>query len=124
MSRTEKAVGDKLFQNRTELIVLLVLSATQFTSIVDFMVVMPLGPQLMRSLSIGPTEFGFIVSSYTFAAGAAGLIASSIIDRFARRTAFLTLYAGFLVGTLMCALAPTYALLLAARVLTGAFGGV
>jgi predicted MFS family arabinose efflux permease len=105
-------------------VVLLVLSAVQFTTIVDFVVVMPLGPQLMRSLHIGPGKFGLIVASYTFAAGAAGLVASSIVDRFSRRAAFVALYAGFLVGTLFCALAPTYELLVAARVVTGACGGI
>jgi MFS transporter, DHA1 family, inner membrane transport protein len=124
MSHPEVVADQISLQRRTEQIVLLVLAAVQFTSIVDFMVVMPLGPQLMRTLSIGPTEFGFIVSSYTFAAGAAGLVASSIIDRFPRRNAFLTLFAGFLVGTLLCALAPSYPFLLAARVATGAFGGI
>ena len=69
----------------TERVVLLVLAAVQFTSIVDFVVVMPLGPTLMRSLQIGPAEFGLIVSSYTFAAGLAGLVASSVVDRFSRR---------------------------------------
>jgi MFS transporter, DHA1 family, inner membrane transport protein len=94
MSRIETAECQTSRQNRTERIVLLVLATVQFTSIVDFMVVMPLGPQLMRSLGIGPSQFGLIVSSYTFAAGAAGLVASSIVDRFSRRAAFLTLYAG------------------------------
>ena len=107
-----------------ERVVLLTLAAVQFTSIVDFMVVMPLGPQLMRTLGIGPARFGLVVSSYTFAAGVAGLVASSLIDRFGRRAAFLTLYAGFLVGTLLCGLAPSYATLVAARVATGAFGGI
>src|SRR5947207_2720994 len=88
------------------------------------MIVMPLGPQLMRTLAIGTTRFGLIVSSYTFAAGAAGLVASSIVDRFSRRGAFLTLYSGFLVGTLLCGLAPNYLSLLAARVATGTFGGI
>jgi MFS transporter, DHA1 family, inner membrane transport protein len=124
MSQMEIAGDQTSSQNRTERIVLLVLAAVQFTSIVDFMVVMPLGPQLMRTLRIGPTEFGLIVSSYTFAAAAAGLVASSIVDRFSRRAAFLTLYAGFLLGTLLCALAPSYKFLLAARVATGAFGGI
>lgn len=124
MPPLELASDQPALQARTEKIVLLVLAAVQFTSIVDFMVVMPLGPQLMRTLSIGPTEFGLIVSSYTFAAGAAGLIASSIVDRFSRRAAFLTLYAGFLIGTLLCGLAPSYRFLLAARVITGAFGGI
>ncbi len=104
--------------------VLLTLAAVQFTSIVDFMVIMPLGPQLMRTLGISPAQFGLIVSSYTISAGIAGVVASSLIDRFGRKAAFLALYVGFLVGTLFCGLAPTYPLLLAARVVTGAFGGV
>jgi MFS transporter, DHA1 family, inner membrane transport protein len=111
-------------QRRRERIVLLILGAVQFTTIVDFMIVMPLGPQLMRTLEIGPAKFGLIVSSYTFAAGAAGLVASAIVDRFARRTTFIALNAGFLLGTLLCGLAPSYETLLAARVATGAFGGI
>ena len=86
-------------QERRERLVLFILAAVQFTTIVDFMIVMPLGPQLMRTLSIGPAKFGLIVSSYTFAAGVAGLVASSVVDRFARRTTFMVLYAGFLLGT-------------------------
>src|SRR5579871_2446861 len=79
---------------RRERLVLFILAAVQFTTIVDFMIVMPLGPQLMRTLGIGTAEFGLIVSSYTFAAGLAGLVASSIVDRFARRPTFMLLYAG------------------------------
>jgi MFS transporter, DHA1 family, inner membrane transport protein len=107
-----------------ERLVLTILAAVQFTTIVDFMIVMPLGPQLMRTLEIGPAEFGLIVSSYTFAAGAAGLVASSVVDRFARRSAFMVLYAGFLLGTLLCALATSYQTLVLARTATGAFGGI
>jgi len=109
---------------RRERLVLFILAAVQFTTIVDFMIVMPLGPQLMRTLEIGPAKFGLIVSSYTFAAGAAGLVASSIVDRFARRTTFIALYAGFLLGTLCCAFAPNYQMLVLARIVTGAFGGI
>jgi predicted MFS family arabinose efflux permease len=109
---------------RRERLVLVILAAVQFATIVDFMIVMPLGPQLMRTLHIGPAEFGLIVSSYTFAAGAAGLVASAIVDRFARRNTFMILYAGFLLGTLLCGLAPTYYTLVLARILTGAFGGI
>jgi MFS transporter, DHA1 family, inner membrane transport protein len=111
-------------QRRHERLVLLILAAVQFATIVDFMIVMPLGPQLMRKLHIDPAQFGVIVSSYTFAAGAAGLVASAIVDRFARRTAFMALYAGFLLGTLLCGLAPNYIALVAARTATGAFGGI
>jgi len=109
---------------RRELFLLLLLASVQFTSIVDFMVVMPLGPQLMRKLEIAPAQFGWIVSSYTIAAGLAGLLAASIMDRFGRKEAFLTLYAGFLLGTLLCGLAPGYYSLLSARVITGMFGGI
>src|SRR6185437_9334988 len=90
----------------------------------DFMIVMPLGPQLMEKLAVGTSEFGLIVSSYTFAAGASGLVASAIVDRFARRTTFMLLYAGFLIGTFLCAIAPDYYTLVAARVFTGGFGGI
>ena len=104
--------------------VLLTLATVQFTSIVDFMVIMPLGPQLMRTLGITPAQFGLIVSSYTISAGIAGVLASTLVDRFGRKSAFLSLYVGFLVGTLFCGVATSYAMLLAARVFTGAFGGV
>jgi predicted MFS family arabinose efflux permease len=114
----------ELSDRRLERVVLLILAAVQFTTIVDFMIVMPLGPQLMRTLQIGPTKFGLIVSSYTFAAGVAGLVAASIADRFDRRITFVTLYAGFLLGTFLCALAPNYQLLILARIVTGAFGGI
>jgi len=109
---------------RREIVLLLILASVQFTSIVDFMVVMPLGPQLMRKLAIDPAQFGWIVASYTIAAGLAGLLASSIMDRFGRKAAFLTLYSGFLLGTLFCGLSRGYWVLLSARVLTGGFGGI
>jgi predicted MFS family arabinose efflux permease len=109
---------------RSELLLLLTLASVQFTSIVDFMVVMPLGPQLMRKLAIDPAQFGWLVASYTIAAGLAGLLGSSIMDRFGRKAAFLTLYSGFLMGTLFCGLSRGYWMLLSSRVLTGAFGGI
>ena len=104
--------------------ILLILAAVQFTSIVDFMIVMPLSAQLMRTLAIGPRQYGWIVSSYTISAFLSGLFASSLMDRFGRKAAFLTLYCGFLLGTLFCGLAGSYVALLAARVFTGAFGGI
>jgi DHA1 family inner membrane transport protein len=118
------AGGESGVNAARERAVLLTLAAVQFTSIVDFMVIMPLGPQLMRTLHIDPAQFGLIVSSYTISAGIAGVVASSLVDRIGRKAAFLGLYVGFLVGTLLCGLATTYPLLLAARVVTGAFGGV
>lgn len=99
-----------------ERLILMVLATVQFITIVDFMIVMPLGPQLMRVLQISPAAFGLVVSSYTFAAGAAGWVASATVDRFDRRKTFLVLYAGFILGTLMCGLAPNYASLVVAAI--------
>ncbi|MFI5456137.1 MAG: MFS transporter [Isosphaerales bacterium] len=119
-----EAIATAAEVRRREIVLLSILASVQFTSIVDFMVVMPLGPQLMRKFAIDPAQFGWIVASYTIAAGLAGLLGSSIMDRFGRKDAFLTLYAGFLLGTLFCGLSRGYYTLLAARVLTGAFGGI
>jgi len=107
-----------------ELLLLLTLATVQFTHIVDFMIIMPLGPQFMRLFDVGPREFALLVSSYTFAAALSGFVAAFRIDRFDRKRALLTLYAGFIVATALCGLAPTYELLLATRVGAGLFGGV
>jgi predicted MFS family arabinose efflux permease len=109
---------------RRERVILFCLAAVHFTSIVDFMVVMPLGPQLEKTLGLGPAEFGMIVAAYTYAAGLAGLGATMVLDRFSRRAAFLSIFAGFIVGTFACGLANSYASLLIARFLTGSFGGI
>jgi predicted MFS family arabinose efflux permease len=107
-----------------ELAILLTLAAVQFTHIVDFMILMPLGPQLMRILDIGPRDFSLLVSAYTFAAAASGFVAAFWIDRFDHKRVLLVLYGCFVVATALCGLAPNYSLLLAARFLAGTFGGV
>jgi predicted MFS family arabinose efflux permease len=103
---------------------LFILAAIQFTHVMDFVIMMPLGPQLMRYFDIGPREFGFLVSAYTFSAAISGFVSAFFIDRFGRKQAMLVLYIGFCIGTLACALAPTFVLLLLARVVAGLFGGV
>jgi predicted MFS family arabinose efflux permease len=107
-----------------ERLALLALGGVQFTHILDFMIMMPLGPQLLRALHIDTHEFGLLLSSYTFAAAVSGLLAATYIDRFDRRKLLLSLYALFTLATLCCGLAPNYAALLVARALAGAFGGI
>jgi DHA1 family inner membrane transport protein len=109
---------------RAEKILLAILASIQFSSIVDFMIMMPLGPQLMRLFSISPHQFGLLVSSYTFFAGLSGFAASFFMDKFDRKSSLLFFFVGFGVGTVACALSPTYETLLLARGLTGIFGGV
>jgi predicted MFS family arabinose efflux permease len=110
--------------SRAEWGLLLVLAAVQFNNVLDFVIIMPLSPQAMRELAIGPQRFGLLVSVYGFAACVASLLAAAVLDRFDRKKALLGLYAGFTVSTLLCGLAPRYEFLLAARVAAGAFGGV
>lgn len=106
-----------------ELALLLLLACVQFTHIMDFMILMPLGPQLMRLFDITPRQFGFLVSAYTFSAGIFGFFSAFLVDRFDRKKSLLFCYVGFAAGTLACALAPSYMFLLLARSLAGAFGG-
>ena len=107
-----------------ELALLLTLAAMQFTHVLDFMIMMPLGPQFMRILALDPQQFAALVSAYTFAAAASGFVSAFWIDRFGRKRALLTMYAGFILATALCGVAPTYAALLAARIVAGLFGGV
>lgn len=109
---------------KRELWLLLSLAGIQFTHIVDFMVMMPLGPQFTQLFNISDAQFGLLVSAYTFAAGASGLLASLYIDRFGRKKLLLVLYVLFALATLACGLAPTYDSLMAARIAAGTFGGV
>ncbi|GAB3834614.1 MFS transporter [Hymenobacter jeollabukensis] len=101
-----------------------ILALLQFTIILDFMVLSPLGDALMKALTIRPSQFSFVVSAYAFSAGASGLLTAGFADRFDRKKLLLFFYAGFILGTLGCGLATTYPLLLAARVVAGLFGGV
>jgi predicted MFS family arabinose efflux permease len=106
-----------------ELALLLTLAAVQFTHIVDFMIMMPLGPQFMRLFGFGPQPFSMLVSSYALAAAAGGFVAAFWIDRWDHKTALLALYAGFTVATGVCGLASSYEWLLAGRIVAGTFGG-
>lgn len=104
--------------------VIAVIAFLQFTVILDFMVLSPLGAIIMPALRVTPAQFGLLVSTYAFSAGASGLLAAGFTDRFDRKRLLLFFYAGFVLGTLLCALARSYESLLFARVVTGLFGGV
>jgi predicted MFS family arabinose efflux permease len=110
--------------SRQEKFLLGILATIQFSSIVDFMIMMPLGPQLMRIFGINPHQFGLLVSSYTFAAGLSGFAAAFFMDKFDRKKNLLFFFIGFSLGTIACALSTNYETLLLARGLTGVFGGV
>ncbi|MHC5353068.1 MFS transporter [Myroides sp. LJL115] len=105
--------------------VIFILAITQFTVILDFMVMAPLGDLLLKTMpGLSTQDFGLAVSAYAFSAGASGLLTAGFADRFDRKKLLLFFYCGFILGTLFCALANSYLTLLAARIFTGLFGGV
>jgi DHA1 family inner membrane transport protein len=120
----ESPASDPPQLSRGQWLLLFVLAAVQFMHTVDFVIVMPLAGQLKSGLGVGNRQFGHVVSAYGLAAFLAGLLVAPWLDRFDRKRSLLVLFAGFTLGTLLCALAPDYAWLLAGRALAGGFGGI
>lgn len=107
-----------------EKIILLLLAAINFTHILDFMIMMPLGNYLMPYFNISSQQFSMLVAAYTFSAGISGFLAAFFVDKYDRKKVLLMGFSGFLVGTLFCALSPTYLILLFSRIVAGIFGGL
>jgi predicted MFS family arabinose efflux permease len=107
-----------------QVFVVAVLAFIQFTVVLDFMILSPLGAMLLRDLHVSTAQFGLVVSVYAFSAGVSGILAAGFADKFDRKRLLLFFYSGFVLGTLLCAVAPGYRFLLAARMVTGLFGGV
>lgn len=119
-----KNPAEKIKFTSYQKLVILILALTQFTVVLDFMVMSPLGDLLMKSMKITPSQFGIVVSSYAFSAGISGFLTAGFADKFDRKKLLLFFYIGFIVGTLLCGLVTSYPLLVAARIVTGIFGGV
>lgn len=110
--------------SRYQALLIALLTFTQFTIILDFIIMSPLGAILMPSLGITAGQFGIAVSAYAFSAGLSGILAAGFADRFDRKRLLLFFYVGFTLGTALCAAAQTYHVLLLGRIVTGLFGGV
>jgi predicted MFS family arabinose efflux permease len=110
--------------SRYQSLLVALLAFVQFTIILDFMIMSPLGAIIMPALSITAGQFGVAVSAYAFSAGLSGILAAGFADRFDRKRLLLFFYLGFTAGTALCALAPNYHVLLLGRIVTGLFGGV
>ncbi|MDP1677469.1 MAG: MFS transporter [Bacteroidota bacterium] len=120
MSESHK---EKLF-TRYQIFIIAVLAFIQFTVILDFIIIAPLGAMLMNIMNVTPAQFGSIVSAYAFSAGISGFLAAGFADKFDRKKFLLFFYAGFIVGTFLCGIATNFFFLLVARIITGIFGGV
>ena len=104
--------------------VIALLAVIQFTLVLDFMVMSPLGDMLMKSMSLNAAQFASAVSAYAFSAGVSGLLAAGFADKYDRKKLLLVFYAGFIIGTILCGTATSFPLLLFGRIVTGLFGGV
>lgn len=115
---------DEKAQIAKERIYVIILAAIQIAHILDFVIMMPLGPRFMRVFNITPTEFSTLVSAYTFSAGIIGFMGALYADHFDRKFFLLFSFTGFIVGTFMCAISTNFTTLLIARIIAGAFGGI
>lgn len=118
------ATTEKTVFSHYQIFIIGILAFIQFTVVLDFMVLSPLGVFLLKDLHINTYQFGLVVSAYAFSAGVSGLLAAGFADKFDRKKLLLFFYTGFVLGTALCAMAPTYEFLLGARIVTGLFGGV
>jgi len=123
MTKKSQAETLPLF-TRYQKFMIAIIAIIQFTIILDFMVLSPLGEQLMDELKIAPAQFSRVVSAYAIFAGLSGLLTAGFADKFDRKKLLLFFYTGFVGGTFLCAIAPDYNFLLLARIVTGIFGGV
>src|SRR5690606_12288797 len=105
-------------------LVIFILAISQFTVILDFMVMSPLGDLLIKSMDMHASSFGIVVSAYAFSAGVSGLLTAGFADKYDRKKLLLFFYTGFIIGTIFCGIADTFYTLVAARIITGLFGGV
>jgi len=110
--------------SRYQVFMIAILALLQFTIVLDFIVISPLGAQLLEEMNLSTADFGLVVSVYAFSAGFSGLIAAGFADKFDRKKLLLFFYAGFILGTMLCGIATSYHFLLIARIVTGLFGGV
>src|SRR5687768_5525425 len=109
---------------RRHWILLIILACVQFCHVLDFIIMVPLGPALEKDLQVNSRQFGLLVSAYGIAACIMALVTSRWVDRFDRKRSLLVLFGGFILGTLLCAVAPGYWVLLAGRLIAGASGGI
>lgn len=113
-----------ILSQKHETWIVYLLALVQFIHIIDFVILMPLGPLLFKSLNINSTEFAALVSAYNFSAMIASLMFGVVADRFERKRAFILTFLGFTISTALCGMMDTYAQFMLVRVMAGACGGI
>ena len=108
--------------NNKKFIFLLI--SIQFTHIVDFMLIIPLGPLMIKVWSISVKEYGFIVTIYTISAFVSSLLLVSVIDKFSRKNCLIGIYSLFILALIVSLFSKNYQFFLVTRLFIGAFGGI
>ena len=121
--KNDTSVLSKTFTSYQKIIIFL-LAILQFTIVLDFMILAPLGDILMKSMNMSTKQFGTVVSAYAISACISGIFAAGFADKFDRKKLLLFFYTGFILGTYFCAISYNYETLFIARIITGLFGGV
>ena len=124
MAEKSASPNDEKLFTRYQIFIIAVLAFIQFTVILDFIIIAPLGALLMKIMDVTPAQFGSVVSAYAFSAGISGFLAAGFADKYDRKKFLMFFYGGFLLGTFLCGIAANYYFLLGARIVTGIFGGV
>src|SRR5919107_3991381 len=108
MERTNQNKRPKIPFTGYQKFAIFILAVTQFSVVLDFMIMAPLGDLLMKVLAMKPSQFGSAVSGYAFSAGISGLLTAGFADRFDRKKLLLFFYIGFIAGTFFCGLSTNY----------------
>ena len=103
--------------------IILILFLIQFIDVLDFMVVMPLGPDLAKDLAVGTVKLGLLASAYMYAAAISGIALAPYLDLFNRKTAMLLSLFGLMLSNIISGFATDFNILLLSRALAGVFGG-
>ncbi len=110
--------------SRKEKLIIFLLAAINFTHILDFMIMMPLGNYLMPHFQISPRKFSILLASYPISSFISGILMALFADKFERKRLLLFTYAGFIIGTAACGFSKTYEFMLLSRIFAGIFGGI
>lgn len=120
---TDATSNTKVF-SKYQIFVIILLAFLQFSVVLDFMILSPMGYHLMKVMDISKEDFSYVVSAYALSAFVGGFAVAGFADKFDRKKLLLFFYSGFIIGTLLCGIADSYEFLFFARIITGLFGGV
>ncbi len=105
-------------------LVLVVVAVAQLMVVLDSTIVNIALPSAQRALGFPNSDRQWVVTAYALAFGSLLLLGGRIGDMFSRKWVFITGLAGFALSSALGGAAVSFAMLVAARTLQGAFGAI